>query len=224
MKKPLLWSALIASTFLLGGDARADVIGVGPGAFPASSPILTFTGLATGAEVNGLVVNGVTFSYTVGGAPLNGAVTIDDGPGTTNHITEPNIVSVGNNTGILTVTLPSPANLFGYGFAILNGTTISNATSIAAFSGSTPVGSLSFAGAPDPDFTGGFAGIQSTVPFNRLALTFNSTAAPAFAVDNIVYASTVPEPATVLFLGMGFVVLILCQRLASRKNPSSKPL
>jgi hypothetical protein len=224
MKSPFLWSALIASAFLLGGDARADVIAVGPGAFPASSPTLTFTGLAFGTEVNGLMVNGVTFNYTVGGTPSNGTVTIDDGPGTTNHIVAPNIVSIGKNTGTLTVTLPSPANLFGYGFAILNGVTISNATSIAAFSGSTLLGSLSFAGAPDPDFTGGFAGIQSTVPFDRLALTFNSTAAPAFAVDNIVYASTVPEPATVLFLVIGCVVLILGQRLAARQDRRSKHL
>src|SRR5262249_25110374 len=96
--------------------SNASVLPVGPGAFPTGSPLLNFNGLADGTEVNGLVVSGVTFSYTLGGILTNGAVIIDGGPGTTNNITPPNIVSVffGNNSGILGVTLPSPATLFGY--------------------------------------------------------------------------------------------------------------
>ena len=160
------------------------------------SPLLNFNGLANGTEVNGLVVSGVTFSYTLGGTPTNGAVIIDGGPGTTNNIAPPNIVSVGNDSGILGVTLPSPATLFGYGFAILDVGAVANAATISLFMGSTPVGSLSYSGANDPVFTGGFAGIQSTIPFNRAELTFNSLVAPAFAVDNITYSNPLPEPAT----------------------------
>src|SRR5262245_6283681 len=94
-----------ASLFVSAG--RASVVAVGPGAFPAGSPLIDFTGLPTGLEVNGLVVNSVTFSYTIGGVPTNGAVEIDAGPGMTNNIDPPNIVSIGDDTGVLGVMLPS---------------------------------------------------------------------------------------------------------------------
>lgn len=194
----------------LGNNARADVIAVGVNAFPTSSTVISFTGLPDGLEVNGLTTSGVRFDYAVGGTPLNGALVIDGGPGNTNNISPPNIVSVGNNAGSLAVTLPSAVNLFGYGFAILNRTTVANATSVSAFSGTTLLGSVSFSGSPAPDFAGGFAGILSTTPFNRVALTFNSTAASAFAVDNLRFAS-VPEPSTFLLI-FGICAVMYCCR------------
>src|SRR4051812_3679187 len=196
------WLPVICCMLSLGAQgngAFAAVIPVGPGAFPVGSTLITFDGLANGTEVNGLIVDGVSFTYTVEGILLNGAVTIDEGPGTTNNISPPNIVSVGNNTGTLTLVLPSSEKLFGYGFAISTSETISDATTISLFNGIAPVGSLSYTGSPDPDFTGGFAGIESTIPFNTVALTFNSVAASAFALDNIRFASVlvpVPEPAS----------------------------
>lgn len=123
-----------------------------------------------------------------------------------------------SNTGVLTVLLPSPASLFGYGYAILSGAPVTNATTISLFSGATPVGSLSYNGVPDPTFSGGFAGIQSTIPFDRAALTFNSAAAPAFALDNI-QAANVPEPSTMLLMLCGGIGLILL-RITSGKSHS----
>lgn len=201
------WLIFVFSALLLGATAQADIIAVGPGAFPSSAKVINFNGLADDTEVNGLTVNGVQFSYTVGGSPLDGAVIIDAGPGPTNHISPPNIVSVGDNAGVLTLTLPSSANLFGYGFAILSHASVANATTISAFSGTTLLGSLSFSGEPDPDFAGGFAGIESTTAFDRLELTFNSSVAPAFALDNIMFANTVPEPSAIFLAMLGLGVL-----------------
>ena len=175
--------------------AFATVVAVGPGSFPAGSTLIDFAGLASGTEVNGLTASGALFNYMVGGSPLNGAVVIDGGPGTTNNITPPNIVSVGNNSGTLTIALPNTASIFGYGYAILTTVSVANATTISLFSGSTSVGSLSYNATPDPTFTGGFAGIQSTIPFDRVAVTFNSVAAPAFALDDVRF-NTIPEPST----------------------------
>ena len=195
----------MAATLCLSG--LASVVAVPPTAFPAGSTLITFDGLTDGTEVNGLTFDGVSFTYTVAGSPLNGAVDIDGGPGVTNNITPPNIVSVGNNSGTLTLTLHSEENLFGYGFAILSGVVVPNATTISLFDGATPVGSLAYSGSPDPSFTGGFAGIDSTLPFNRVALTFNATAAPAFAVDNIRFAAApVPEPSTTWLLAAGLAL------------------
>jgi hypothetical protein len=191
----ILWMIVLSAT-----NAVASVVSIGP--FTPST-LIDFTGLSTGTEVNGLTISGDMFTYSLG----NGQVIIDGGPGATNHINPPNIVSVGNDTGTLSLLLSSPATMFEYGYAILNTSTVVNATTISVFSGATLLGSLSYTGAPDPTFTGGFAGLESTTAFDRVALTFNSAAAPAFAVDNIGIAS-VPEPATFALVTIGLLVCL----------------
>jgi hypothetical protein len=84
-------SIAVFSLTLLSGAAMASVVAVGPGAFPAT-PVLNFAGLVDGTEVNGLVVGGVQFSYSLG----NGNLITDGGPGTTNNVVPPNVVSIGN--------------------------------------------------------------------------------------------------------------------------------
>ncbi len=214
-RRSMLWISammLLAGMVLSASNARASTASVGIGAFGAGSTLTTFTGLADGTEVNGLTVNGILFNYSLG----NGQVTIDGGPGTTNNIVPPNIVSVGNNTGVLSMTLPSSGDMFGYGYAVLNTVAVTAATTISLFSGATPVGSLSYNGVPDPVFTGGFAGIQSTIPFDTVRVTFNSAAAPAFALDNIrthpVGPTTVPEPPTMLLIATGIPLLLFFRR------------
>ncbi|MCM3901107.1 MAG: PEP-CTERM sorting domain-containing protein [Pyrinomonadaceae bacterium] len=193
-----LFVFLLSSTSI----ARADVISIGPGAFPPGTTPITFTGLADGTEVNGLSFGGILFSYSLG----NGNVVIDGGPGITNNVNPPNIVSIGNPTGILTLTLSGPATLLGYGYAVLAVAPVANATTITLFNGVTNVGSLNYNGVLDPVFAGGFAGIQSTLPFDSVQITF-SNGVPAFALDNILVATSVPEPATMLLLGAGLAGL-----------------
>ena len=199
---------LFAAVLLPASNAVAGVIAIGPF---AGSALITFTGLADGTEVNGLTVSGVLFKYTVGGNPLNGAVQIDSGPGITNSIAPPNVVSVGDDSGILSMLLPSPATMFGYGYAILNDSAVANSTTISVFSGASLLGSLSYNGVPDPVFAGGFAGIQSTTPFNRVDVTFNSSAATAFALDNV-EINYVPEPSTMFLVLTSGIAGLLWRR------------
>jgi hypothetical protein len=163
--------------------ASAAVIPIGIGAFGPGSTLTTFTGLALGTEVNGLTVDGILFQYSLG----NGRVAIGVGPNTTDNINQPDIVSNpgSNNSGVLSMTLPVSVDTFGYGYALLGTGTILNGTIISLFNGATPVGSLSYAATPDPSLPGGFAGIQSTLAFNRIEVTFNSVSATAFALDNV---------------------------------------
>jgi hypothetical protein len=193
--------SILAISFLLAtvlSTAHA-VTTVGPGAFPAGSTVITFDGLLDGTEVNGLSVGSVLFNYNLG----NGQVIIDGGPGVTDNISPPNVVSIGNNTGTLTLTLGGLFDTFGFGYAILNTTPVLNATTITLFSGAANVGTLSYNGVPDPSFTGGFAGIRSTIPFDVVQMTFNSTDAPAFALDNIRLATAIPEPSTAVLIVTG---------------------
>jgi hypothetical protein len=196
-------SFFLSAAMLPGSNAIASVVAIGP-----FSPMttITFTGLANGTEVNGLTVSGVLFSYSLG----NGMVAIDGGPGVTNNINPPNIE--GNSTGTLTMSLSSPATMFGYGYAIFNTVPVSNAITMSVFRGATPLGTLPYAGVPDPVFTGGFAGIQSTTEFDRVAVSFNAASNGAFALDNILIA-VAPEPSMLLPLMFGSIIAgFVCHR------------
>lgn len=208
-------AAILIAASIVGTSANASVIAVTSGFF-SGDPVTTFSGLADGTEVNGLTVNGIHFNYLIGGTPTNGQVVIDGGPGVTNNISPPNIVSVpsGNNAGTLMLTLPTSASALGYGFAVLSTGSLPAATTITLFNGTTNVGSLSYPGAHDPNFTGGFAGIESTLPFNIVDITFNSVNAPAFAADNFVFAggTPVPEPETFALVASALAGLIAIRR------------
>jgi hypothetical protein len=208
-------ASVFAAAAMLCASASASVIAMGPAAFPTGATLIDFQTVPTGTEVNGLVINGVTFSYAVGGVPLNDAVVIGDAPGITNDIFPPNIVSTGNATGILGIQLPAPVFLLGYGYAIFSIGTLPAATTISVFSGVTPLGSLPYTGVSDPFFTGGFAGIQSTIAFDRVQVTFNSGETQGFALDNLQFAS-VPEPSTVWLLNIGVALLGLSLIIAPR--------
>jgi len=209
-----MFAAVTASAFV-APSARADVIAIGPAAFPGA-PQITFTGLANGTEVNLLTIDGVQFLYSFG----PGNIVVGFGPGNTNNITSPDIESIGNNTGVLTVLLPSLQNLFGFGFAVLATSPVPNAVMVSLFNNATAVGTLFYNGVPDPIFAGGFAGIQSTLEFNRVQLRFNPGTA-AFAVDNIRFASSTtvtPEPATLALLLTGLVGIALFRRRRLRSE------
>ena len=206
----VMQAVLALFSCVAASSATASTIQIGVGAFGPGATLVTFAGLADGTEVNGLLVGGIQFEYSLG----NGMVIIDGGPGTTNNIASPNVVSVRDPGGILTLTLPSFVDSFGFGYAVSTFAVVPNATMISLFNGIVPVGSQSYASVPDPMFAGGFAGIQSTDLFNRVQLTFNSVAAPAFALDNIRTQQTVPEPVTLTLLAAG--VLASARRARGR--------
>jgi hypothetical protein len=204
--------ALLWGIFLPGSNALAGVIPIGP--FPTST-LITFTGMTPLIEINGLTVAGVSFAYTFGGDLCNGCVTLAGALGTTNSIEPLYIVTRPGGRdfamGTLTMVLASPVTTFGYGYAVNVLVALTNATTISVFSGATFLGSLSYNGVADPFLVGGFAGVQSTLPFDRVSVNFPGNA--PFAVDNIrIAAVNIPEPSTMLLVLSGVIGGWSCYR------------
>lgn len=198
--------AIASSLALACVSASAAVSAVGPAAFPSTSLLVDLSSASEGVDVHGLSVDGLTFSYSLG----SGQLIIDGGPGITNSVAPPNVVSIGNPTGILGVALPGLSSMFGYGYALLSSGTVPEGTTISLFNGTTNVGSMSYTAIPDPNFPGGFAGIASTLPFDRVELTFDASA-QAFAADNF-RVTAVPEPTTLGMFTLGICALLLRQK------------
>ena len=204
----VMFSAALSIAFA-ARSARADVMAISPAAFPPGSTLITFAGQTIGTDVNNLSVGGVQFSYSLG----NGHLFISNGPTAANNVSLLAIVSEGTSTGILTLLLPGSQTLFGFGFALASFVPALNATTITLFNGATNVGALSYNAVPDPNFVGGFAGIQSTVAFDRVQLTFNS--GQQFALDNIQFANVTtvtPEPATLALVLTGLIGIASVRR------------
>jgi hypothetical protein len=170
--------------------------------------LIDFGAVQTLAPVNGQVIAGVPFAFTVSGLPSNDAI-IDSGPGNTNNITVANIE--GNAQGTLSLLFQSEQSRLGFGFATtaLAAVNVVNVNLFNIFNGAPVlVGSISFNAAPDPTFFGGFAGLGSDVPFRSALVSFNVSAGSRFAFDNVRYSNQVvpnlvPEPSTLMLLGSG---------------------
>jgi len=225
-----LWGLCVLAT-----TASGSVIAVPRSAFPITSTSIDFSSFSIGTDLNDIALLGVSFSYTSNGVPERGVVEIQGGPGATNNINSPSAVSTGDNAGTVVIDLSGSASLFGYGYALLAFSSVNAATTISLFSGSTFIDTLTYSAVPDPLFAGGFAGIQSTDPFNHVEIGFNADAAPAFAFNQVILAdasSQVPEPKTNFLVLSGVLLYSLCAIFKEKghvpnhsefRNPASIP-
>jgi len=212
MKRPQLSAphrAICAAGFFLTAAVSASATLITLPAASLSAPILdpgtivNFGEVSIGTPIIGQTIKGFAFAENFPGATVSAA-----GPGSTLNLTSPSLQSGGGYspaTYALTVTMPYRLTSFGFGFAILNFVPTVDAVTITVFDGLTNLGALTYPGSPDPAFDGGFAGIESTIPFTSARITFGPSAA-AFAIDNL---AAVPEPGSLalLFLGSAAVGL-----------------
>jgi hypothetical protein len=178
--------------------ASASVVSLTAASFGA--PKVTFSEVALGTAFNGLSINGFGFAETI----LNTTVS-NGGPGNTNSVTQPSALGGVNPAGqVITVTLPEMSTAFGFAYALLGAGTIPDGVTVTLFDDATNLGSLGFTAVPDPDFPGGFAGIGSTIAFNKATITFISTVG-AYDLDNFNSVAAVPVPGS-----LALVALALC--------------
>ncbi|QDU89391.1 hypothetical protein Pla175_27810 [Pirellulimonas nuda] len=193
MLTPVLLTALVASN----AEALSPI---GPGDFSGNESVVDFGPVTTGAAVDGATIGGVTFGFTVGGIPSSDA-TIGAGPGNTNNIFVANIE--GSSSGVLSMTFPGPQIRVGYGWAIISSPGV---TSVELFdAGDVSLGSLDFLGAPDPNFDGGWVGVESGAAFLRAEVTWSPDQG-RFAFDNLRF-EPVPEPASLVTAAVGLACL-----------------
>jgi hypothetical protein len=142
------------------------------------------------------------------------------------------------SVGTMGMLLPGLSTLFGLGYYLpANGpgapdSRLPNALTIQLFDDSvvpnTLVGILSFDAYSDGDPLdpwarfGGFAGIASTLPFNRLNVTFSSDVSTV-VVDNF-RVTAVPEPSVLLMLALGVPGLFWLRRRRARPKGRSAEL
>jgi hypothetical protein len=204
-------AAIICALLLPVCGAWAAPFPINPGFL--QPPQVTFSEVPAGTALNGLSINGFTFTEN-----LPTAFTAPPGgPGNTNNISGAYALSGVPPGGgyILSVALLNPARSFGFGFSLQGVTSGANAVMITLFNGATNLGFLSFAGNPDPTFIGGFAALGDNAFFNRVEITFNPSAT-GFAVDNFAASTQVPEGRSIFFMLLGGLSLWAFSRYGGR--------
>lgn len=159
-----------------------------------ANSIVHFDEIPLNLAINGQTIKGFTFLENT---PVT--LTSLSGPGIANNLTAPwatNTSLFNPASYVLTIQMPAVVSSFGFGFAVNSSAPVPNAVTVTLFNGINNVGSLSYDGALDPEFAGGFAGIGSSVGFTSAQVSFSSASNGMFAIDNI--AVVVPEPGTVL--------------------------
>ena len=156
--------------------------------------------------VNGLTVKGVTFGFTVGGVASSNAFYDDSGPGVTAYTSDPSIV--GDATGVLALNLAEATTSLQFGFALdMTGSDAAGATVSLYGVGGGIIGTYTVPVAPNGyAFPSGLFSYSGPAAVASAAVSFDSSAAPAFAFDNLTYSLPADNWYTVTVPAAGSVV------------------
>ncbi len=204
-------ASLAAGTYYLrvGGDANVpyDLVVTHGASFASQSnytsataqPLSGVAGVlgATGAinqtltmdevayqPIDGLTVKGVTFGFTPGLYAYYDTY----GPGVTAYTTDPSIV--GDATGVLAFSLAQPAVNVQFGVALELATADAAGATVTLYGvGGTLIGTYPVPVAPNGySFSSGLFSYSGATPVASATVSFDSSAAPAFALDNLAYS------------------------------------
>jgi len=135
--------------------------------------------------VDGLSFMGVTFHFTVGGVPSTNANYNSGGPGTITYVQDPSLE--GDAAGTLTLDFDTPTPVLQFGVALAAVGSLATGCSIELFdSDLASIGVIDVATASIISFTESRFSYRGR-PVSRAVITFNSAAAPRFALDNLTF-------------------------------------
>ena len=157
------------------------------GAIDAPLTTLTFDELPY-QPVNGLTYDGVTFGYTVGGVASTDAHYDASGPGTAQYVQDPSLE--GGTAGVLTLDFARPVFTVNFGLAMDTFLDAANAATVSLYSPtSTLIGTVPISiSAGDYFFSSGEFTYSSSSLIGRVSVSFNTTVADRFALDNLAFA------------------------------------
>jgi hypothetical protein len=173
----------------------------------ANATTITFDELPY-QSVDGVSYNGVTFHFSIGGVTSTDAFYDSTGPGVTQYLNDPSLE--GNASGSLRLDFVTPQTSLIFGVGLSTGQNVLSGLHVALLgSGGSPVGSSSLDLLVGTSFIAENRYTYSGPAFSSAVLSFNNSAAPRFAIDNLTYTpSAVPVPAAVWLLGSGFIGLM----------------
>src|ERR1051325_1773926 len=166
-RSPVVVHLLVSTSILLALCVASAAPFVVPKA-ALQPPQVTFSEVPNNTSLSGLTINGFTFNQNI---PL-----LRTGPsappGDTNNVNGQIARGIFGPSHVLTVAFAAPVLAFGFGFwvSVFND---AMAVTVTLFDGATNLGSLVYAGTPDPVRGGGFAGIGNATAFTRAEIRFD---------------------------------------------------
>lgn len=136
-------------------------------------------------SVDGTIIDGVGYSFTIGGLPHSDAAVTNDGPGTITYIERPNIE--GAAFGVLKLVFEQPTTIVKFGLALSTGGHHQEAAEVSLFRpGAGHIrGTVLMSTSSDPHFTEGLFEYRGPA-VKTVEITFNAELnAQRFAFDNL---------------------------------------
>lgn len=208
----------------LGLITLASILGL-PLCSLASTVVIQFNELPE-QDANGVSINGVTFGFPAGESLYGYTLGIP-----TENTTDP--VLFGDTSGTLTLSFAQATPIFSFDIVLPTATTITNGYAVNLSDSSVPVYSQEFNLAPPNGFIlaeGVFS--YSGAPIDFASVSFPNTTddsgnpVSTFAIDNVTFETgfvspsdppAVPEPATLMTLPAGLLVLGLARRYSKKR-------
>jgi hypothetical protein len=143
---------------------------------------LRFDELST-RPVHGVSINGLAFRYDIGGVPSVDATYNAFGPGSTTFVQDPSLE--GSTSGRLTLVFDRPTGSLSFGLALSTFGSLTPGATVQLFNpGGHSRGVIALNTSSTVSFTEGRF-TYSGAAIGRAVITFNSTFASRFALDNL---------------------------------------
>lgn len=180
-------NSLTGPQSVLSQQVAGDQYVLGSVGAASTSTTLRFTELPF-QPVNGLLVQGVQFGFTVGGAASTDANYDSGGPGALKYVQDPSLE--GNAAGILTLDFTVATGSLQFGVGLSTGGTVTSGVVVQLYDAGLHLISTTPVTTSDQGFSFSEAQFNYTgTPVKRAVLDLNESAAARFVIDNLTFST-----------------------------------